>query len=183
MADMTFNTVAGQTVGREMLIVYLNTGTSDTPVWSAIGKRVEDSSAEYDWGEESKTDIFGNIYTTMKKPTITQTFDPCELDAGDKAQQKIWNLGVKDQNAQALANMDMLMVHLYAGTANTAVFAERYSSCALKPSSLGGEGGGNIGMPIDVTFGGTRTTGTAAIGEGGAVTFTPESKSNREGQK
>lgn len=173
MADLTFNTQAGQTVDRALLILYLNTGENSSPEWSPIGKRVEDSSEEYDWGEESKTDIFGNIYTAMKKPTITQTFDPCELDASDEAQVKIWNLAIKDQNAQALSNMDMLVVHLYAGTANTAVFAERYSSCSVKPSGLGGEGGGNIGMPIDVTFGGTRTIGTAAVSNG-TVTFTAD---------
>lgn len=173
MADLTFNTTAGQTVAREMLIAYLNVGEAATPEWAPIGKRVEDSSEEMDWGEETKKDIFGDTYTTLKKPTITQTFDPCELDAADLAQQKIWNLAVKDQDAQALANQDMLIVHLYAGTADSAVFAERYSSCAVKPSSLGGEGGGNIGMPIDITYGGTRTVGKAAIADG-EVTFTPE---------
>lgn len=173
MADLTFNTTAGQTVAREMLIAYLNVGETATPEWAPIGKRVEDSSEEMDWGEETKKDIFGDTYTTLKKPTITQTFDPCELDAADLAQQKIWNLAVKDQDAQALANQDMLIAHLYAGTAATAVFAERYSSCAVKPSSLGGEGGGNIGMPIDITYGGTRTVGKAAIDDG-EVTFTPD---------
>lgn len=171
MADLTFNTTAGQTVDRALLILYLNTGTGETPVWSPIGKRVEDSSAEYDWGSETKTDIFGEVYTTLKKPTITQTFDPCELDSGDVAQLKIWNTAIKDQDASALANMDMLLVHAYAGTANTAVFAERFASCSVLPSGLGGEGGGSVGMPIDVTFGGTRTTGTAAI-SGKTVTFT-----------
>lgn len=170
MAELTFNTPSGQTVAREMLIAYLNTGETESPTWSAIGKRVEDSSEEMDWGEETKKDIFGDTYTTLKKPTITQTFDPCELDASDKAQQMIWNLAVKDQNAQALASQDMLIVHLYAGTANTAVFAERYAACSIKPSSLGGEGGGSIGMPIDVTYGGTRTVGTASISDG-TVTF------------
>lgn len=173
MADLTFNTTAGQTVDRALLILYLNTGTGETPVWSPIGKRVEDSSAEYDWGSETKTDIFGEVYTTLKKPTITQTFDPCELDGGDAAQLKIWNTAIKDQDAAALANMDMLLVHAYAGTASTAVFAERYSSCSVLPSGLGGEGGGTVGMPIDVTFGGTRTTGTAAI-SGKTVTFTAD---------
>lgn len=173
MADYTFNTTPGQTVARELLIAYLNTGTNSEPVWSPIGKRVEDSSAEYDWGEETKQDILGRTWGTMKKPVITQTFDPCELDAGDDAQKKIWDLAVVKQDAQALANMDMLIVHLYAGTANTAVFAERYESCMIKPSGLGGEGGGNIGMPIDVTYGGKRTVGTAAVSNG-TVTFTPE---------
>ena len=173
MADMTFITTAGATIARKLLILYLNTGTSESATWSPVGKRVEDSSAEYDWGEESKQDIFGETYTTMKTPVIKQTFDPCELDAGDTAQLKIWNAAIKDQDVSALENMDMLVVHAYAGTADTAVFAERYSACAVKPSGIGGAS--NIGMPIDVTFGGKRTTGTAAISSAGAVTFTAES--------
>lgn len=171
--DMTFNTASGETVARELLVAYLNTGDSSTPKWSPVGKRVEDSSIEMDWSIESKTDIFGKTYTNGKKAVKTQTFDPCELDAGDEAQLKIWNTAIKDNNVNALCNMDMLIVHLYAGTANTAVFAERYDSCAVVPTSLGGEGGGNIGMPIEVTYGGTRTVGTASI-SGGTVTFSPE---------
>ena len=168
--DLTFNTTAGQTVGREMLIAYLNTGESGTPTWSPIGKRVEDSSIVFDWQTETKVDIFGDTYTTGKKATKTQTFDPCELDGADEAQQKIWNLAIKENNVNALLNQDMLIVHLYAGTANTAVFAERYSACSVLPTGLGGEGGGSIGMPIEVTYGGTRTTGTASI-SGATVTF------------
>ena len=76
MADMTFNTTAGQTVDRKLLLLYLNTGSESSPTWSVIGKRVEDSSMEFDWGDESKKDILGDTYTTMQKPTITQTFDP-----------------------------------------------------------------------------------------------------------
>ncbi len=166
MADYTFTTEAGQTVKRELLIAYLNTGTAEAPVWSPVGKRVEDSSAEYDWGTESKRDILGAVYGTMKKPTITQSFDPCELDKGDAAQQKIWKLAIVDQDAQALANMDMMIAHMYAG------FAERYSSCMIEVASEGGEGGGNIGMPINVTYGGERTIGSAAVGTNGTVTFT-----------
>lgn len=176
MADYEFNTTEGQTIDRALLIAYLNTGTSSSPTWSPIGKRVEDSSQEFDWSEETKQDILGSTYTTMKKPVITQTFDPCELDAGDEAQKKIWNLAIVKQDNNALANMDMLIVHLYAGTANTAVFAERYESCAIKPTGLGGEGGGSIGMPIDVTYGGKRTIGTASV-SAGTVTFTPASAS------
>lgn len=170
MADLEFNTTPGQTVGREMLIAYLNTGESGTPTWSPIGKRVEDSSIEFDWQTETKVDIFGDTYATGKKATKTQAFDPCELDGADEAQQKIWNLAIKENNVNALLNQDMLIVHLYAGTANTAVFAERYSACSVLPTGLGGEGGGSIGMPIEVTYGGTRTTGTASI-SGATVTF------------
>lgn len=174
MADLTFNTTAGQVVKRELLIAYLNTGSSSTPVWSAIGKRVEDSSMELDWSEETKNDILGQTYTTLKKPTITQTFDPVELDASDDAAVAIWNKAIKDQDYAALAAMDLLIVHFYAGTAATP-FAERYSACAVRPTGLGGEGGGSVGMPFDVTYGGTRTVGTAAKDSStGVVTFTPD---------
>ena len=173
MADLEFNTASGQTVDRELLIAYLNTGTTSAPVWSPLGSRVTDSSMEYDWREESNKDILGTTRSTMKKPIIAQTFDPCDLDAGDAAVLKIWNLAVKEQNVSALTNQDMLIVHLYAGTKDTAAFAERYSACMVKPSSLGGEGGGFVGMPMDVTYGGTRTVGTAAV-SAGTVTFTAD---------
>ena len=64
MADLTFNTVPGETVDRAFLVLYLNTGEEGTPAWSPIGKRVEDSSEEYDWGEESKTQPLRLSYIT-----------------------------------------------------------------------------------------------------------------------
>ena len=175
-SDLTFNTPAGQTVARELLIAYLNVATETpetTPEWAPIGRRVEDSSIEMDWSTETKVDIFGDTYNTGKKATKTQTFDPWELDGSDKVQKKICNPAITDNNVNALLNQDMLIVHLYAGTADTAVFAERYSACSVLPTGLGGEGGGSIGMPVEVTYGGTRTTGTAAV-TGGKVTFTAD---------
>lgn len=171
----TFNTTPGETIARELLIAYLNTGTSMSPVWSPLGKRTTDSSEEFDWGEETSQDILGETYTSMKKPTITQTFDPWDLDGGDAAQQKIHQLAVIEQNAQALTNQDMMIAHFYTtdSGANAGSFAERYSSCMVKPSGLGGEGGGNIGMPVDVTYGGARTVGTVTKSSSGTVTFTP----------
>lgn len=168
MAEYTWTTPAGQAVSRELLIACLNTGTTDKPVWSIIGKRVEDSSEEYDWSTESKKDILGDTYGTMKKPIITQSFEPCEMDSGDTAQQKIWQLAVVEQDAMALCALDMLIVHSYAG------FAERYESCMVEVTGLGGEGGGSAGMPITVTFGGTRTKGSATKSADGTITFTAE---------
>ena len=171
--DLTFNTPSGQTIARELLIAYLNTGTAAAPVWSPLGKRVEDSSTELDWENEISRDILGATHGTLKKPKITQTFEPCDLDGGDAAQVKIWNLAVRDQDAQALAAQDMLIVHFYAGE-EVSPFAERYTGCMIEITGLGGEGGGNIGMPFEVTYGGERITGTASLGTGRAVTFTPD---------
>lgn len=171
MADVTFNTPEGQTIDRELLIAYLNTGSKEAPVWSAIGKRVEDSSEEMDWGQESKQDILGNTFTTMKKPIISQTFDPIPLDAGDAAAVKMWNLAIKDHDAQALANQDMMIGHFYA-TSGEAKFAERYDSCAIAVTGIGGEGGGTLGITSEVTYGGNRTLGTVSRGSNGTIEFT-----------
>ena len=171
MADLTFNTPQGQTIARELLIAYLNTGTEASPVWSPLGKRVEESSTEWDWESDTVRDILGATYGTLKKPKISQTFEPCDLDGADAAQLKLWNLAVKDQDAQALANLDMLLVHFYAGESATP-FAERFPSSMVEVTGLGGEGGGNLGMPITVTFGGTRTTGTASKAQDGTITYT-----------
>ena len=172
MADLEFSTASGQTIARELLIAYLNTGTTSAPVWSAIGKRVEDSTAEMDWSQDSKRDILGNTFTTMKKPTITQTFDPIPLDAGDAAAVKLWNLSVKDHDAQALSNQDMLIAHFYA-TSGQAKFAERYSGCAVAVTSIGGDGGGDLDIATEITYGGDRTLGTVSKGDSG-VTFTAD---------
>ena len=170
MADYEFNTAEDQPIGRDLLMLFLNTGTKDAPVWSPIGKRVEDSSMDLDWQRESKKDIFGNTFNTMKKPIKSQGFEPWELANGDVAQKKIWFLAFVEENAQALCSQDTLLVHGYAGTKNTAVFAERNDACSIEVTGLGGAGGGNVGMPITVTFGGNRTTGTAALVDG-VVTF------------
>lgn len=169
MAETTFNTPSGNPIARKMLVACLNVGTSEMPEWAILGRRVEDSSMEFDWGEESTTDILGETRTTYKEPTITQTFDPWTLDSSDKAQQKVWEQSIKNHDTGAMANNDMLIIHKYVGTADTAMDAERYTACAIMPSSLGGSA--TVDMPIDVTYGGTRTIGTVAISDG-TITFT-----------
>lgn len=168
MSTKTINTTEGQTINRKLQILALNTGSSTTAVWSVIGKRTEDSSAEYDWQSESVKDILGNTWNTLKEPIITQSFDPVKLDSGDAAAVDIWEKAIRDQDAQALAALDMLVIHLYADG-----FAERYSACMVDVTSLGGAGGGDISMPFTVTFGGERTLGSASI-SAGVITFTAD---------
>ena len=167
------NTPTGQTVARKTYVVYGNTKTYAEPEWSSIGKRVEDSSAEMNWNVSSSKDILGNTFSEMTEPVVSQTFDPCKIDSEDVFQQKLLNLAIVQQNAQALANQDLLRVHTYLVDEEGNAFAERYPASSIAPSSYGGEGGGSMGLPIDITFGGTREVGTAKV-EGGKVVFTPD---------
>ncbi len=171
-----FTTASGQTIAREMLIAYINTAasTASSPTWSPLGAWVEDSSLEYDWGEETTQDILGVTHATMKKPVVTQTFDPSMLTNGDAAIKAIWDDAIVAQNVQALSAKDILIAHIYAG------FGERYSACMVKPVSLGGEGGGNVSMGYEVTYGGTRTIGAVSV-TAGVPTFTPETSGGSGG--
>ena len=175
--EYDFSTPAGQTIARETLIAYLNTGTGSSATWSPLGARTEDSSVEYDWNAEKYKDILGKTYGSLRKPTLTQAFDPARITNGDAALHMIWQLAVVEQNTQALANMDMLIVHLYSTDSDTTTpksFAERYSACTVNPTGLGGEGGGDLNMPYEVTYGGDRTLGKATVSTAGVVTFTAD---------
>jgi hypothetical protein len=165
------NTTSGQTVARELLILCLNTSSTSTPTWSPVGKRVTESDVEYNWNDSTEQDILGDTYTQMRKPIMKESFDTYYPDSGDAAGVAIINDAVVNHDAQALCNKDVLLVHAYLGTA-AAPWVERYPSSAIKPTKLGGEGGGNLVMAFDVTFGGTRTTGTAARNATtGVITF------------
>lgn len=177
MADLSFSTTEGQTIDRELLICYLNTGSASSPVWSAIGNRVNDSSMDFDWSDSSEKDILGVTHSSMKKPIITQAFDPLPLDAGDPAAVKLWNLAIKDQDVAALTAMDVMVGHYYVNN-STANWAERYGGSMIKVTGLGGEGGGQIEMPIEVTYGGTRTLGKVTKTAAGVVTFTADGATN-----
>jgi hypothetical protein len=171
----TIFTDAGKTIAREYLLAYLNTGTDSTPVWSLIGKRVEGSEESIDWSMEQHSDIIGESYTTAKKAKISQEFSPVLLDGGVAAYNKIWEIAIRDQDAQALCNQDCLIVHKYANDGQTTpkLFAERYKSCAIDVTALGGDGGAEISMPFTVNYGGERILGGATISSG-TVTFTPD---------
>lgn len=173
MADLAFNTSTNATIERELLLCYLNTGTGSSATWSPLGKRVAESAEEIDWGAETSRDVLGNTYTELKKPVITQTFEPWNITKGDAAAEYLWNKAIREQDYSALASCELLIVHCYAGTSGTAMFAEKYDACAIAATGLGGAGGGAISMPIGVTYGGNRVVGTAAISSG-TVTFTAE---------
>lgn len=171
----TISTPAGETVDRKLYVVYGNTGTYEEPKWHPIGKRVEDSSAENDFSDETVQDVLGGVYGTMKAPIITQEFDPCPIDSGDEYQAMLVKLLVIDQDVRKLANQDLLRVHLYLQDEQGNAFAERYPSSMVKPNGPGGEGGGNLTLPTSITFGGVREKGTAKVTAEGVV-FTADTE-------
>lgn len=163
----------GVSATREMMIAFLNTGTADAPVWSAMGTKVTESSVEYDWGIETITDILGVSHAKASTAEMTQSFDDSEIVGGDAVMNHLLDLAIVQKNAALLVNQDMLLVHTYLKDESGNAFAERYPASAVVPTTVGGEGGAALVSTIDVTYGGARAVGSAKVSDG-TVTFTPE---------
>lgn len=163
----------GISAARETLVTYLNTGTKDAPVWSAMGAKVTDSSIEYDWGLESSTDILGVTRSKAKSAKQTQSFAGNEIVGGDAVMNHLLDIAVVQKSAELVVAQDVLIVHTYLQDETGKAFAERYPTSAVVPTTRGGEGGGPLVSDINVEYGGERSVGTAAVADG-VVTFTPD---------
>lgn len=172
-AKYTIATAAGVSATREMLITYLNTGTPDEPVWSAMGHKVTDSNIEYDWSTETTTDILGVTSTSAKTAQMSQTFSGNEVVGGDAVMNHLADLAIVQKNAALLTHQDCLIVHTYLKDSEGNAFAERYTASTVIPTTNGGEGGGMLVSNISVNYGGDRVVGSASVKDG-TVTFTPD---------
>ena len=161
----------GEAASRNLMIAYLNTGTAEAPAWSAMGSTVEDSAVEYDYSQESKTDILGVTRTTAKSPKLKQSFSGGNLLAGDAVLNHILDINVVRRNVAEALNQDCLIVHLYLTDDQEQAFAERWNSSSVLLTSNGGAGGDMMASDIDVSYGGEREVGTATVNNG-VVTFT-----------
>lgn len=177
MAENTYTIAGGngKRATRELLVTYLNTGTYESPAWAPLGRTSSDSSIERDWSVDTKTCIYGDVFTSAKKPTKTQSFSDNDIIAGDKVQNHLLNIAVVKEDVSEIVNQDVLIAHLYLTDSADKPFAERYPSSAVVMTTTGGEGGGMLVTDIDVTYGGVRETGTIS-NTGGTVTFTADGK-------
>mgnify|MGYP000239484248 FL=1 len=151
---------SGESPLREQIVTYLNTTASEQPVWSPMGRTVEDSSIDADYSEDSKTDIFGTVWNSAKKPKREQEFSDSNLLAGDAVMNRVLDLCIVQQNMAELQNQDCLVVYLFLQDSSGKAFAERYPDSTVLMTSIGGPGGEKAVTGIKVSYGGERVTCT-----------------------
>lgn len=125
-----------------------------------MGRTVEDSSIDADYSEDSKTDIFGTVWNSAKKPKREQEFSDSNLLAGDAVMNRVLDLCIVQQNMAELQNQDCLVVYLFLQDSSGKAFAERYPNSTVLMTSIGGPGGEKAVTGIKVSYGGERVTGT-----------------------
>lgn len=178
-----FSATAERTVARKELVAYLNTGTSETPEWTAIGWHCTDSSMSVEVDTDTQKDILGNVFTNASTPELTQDFDPLPIRQGtsagaDKLQQLLHDQWMSQDFSKTY---DTLIVYLYAGegtpgTAQCKYDAHRFPASTITPGDFGGSAEDPLNRPITVYYGGTVEVGTATINpDTGVVAFTKAS--------
>lgn len=171
MAEATaFNLESGIEAKRKTLYTCVNVGTTETPVWQLIGSGVEDSSIEYNLDKTKVTDILGITTTKVNKTEPTQSLTPFTLEGGNELQLQLYNHYRNDRFAE-LSQYEVMLVHGYVGTEDTAMEAELHADCTISVESLGGSA--YVDMPITIDLSNDKTLGTAALAAG-VFTFTPE---------
>ena len=170
----------GSTAKREAFSLWYNstisgTGTASTPSWDLVGYKLESADMNIDYEtDETKKDILGNTFVELAGPKRTFDLSAWNIVQGSAIQVDVMNaLRYENQGGVAFLESggDFCLVHHYAGTSGSAMLAERWKGCSIKPGRLGGDGGGNLTTDITVVMGGDKEIGTAAIASG-VMTFT-----------
>ena len=170
MADATeFNLADGIEAQRKLLYTLVNVGTSETPVWQLVGAGIEDSSIEYNTDKTKTTDILGLTHTKVNRTEPTQSLTPYTVVGGDALQVKLYNQ-MRNQEYAEMSDYEVLIVHGYVGTADTAMESELHAGCTISIDSVGGSS--YVDMPITIDFSNEKTLGTTAVAAG-VFTFTP----------
>lgn len=167
----------GDSAKREHLSLWYNSricknGTLTNPQWILVGYKLTSSDMDIEFEtDETKKDILGHTFNTLAG--AKRSFDLSDWDVvqGCDLQVDVTNALRYEQTSYLESGGDFCVVHHYAGAKDTAMLAERWKACGMKPTRQGGDGGGNLTMDIAVVMSGDKEIGTAAISNGN-LTFT-----------
>lgn len=156
-------------IKRSLLATFLNTGTSEEPVWSLIGDGVTEQTISYNPQTNDETYINQNSGVTdveSYKPTIS---NPMTAMKGDEVFEYVDNLRIKRAVLDESVT-EILIVYLYK-TATTGAYPAERNRCGIQIDDFGGAGGESAKLNFTVNLQGDATHGT----------FNPSTKTFTEG--
>lgn len=155
-------------VRRKYLAHYVNVGTTEAPSWEILGYKVEDASVEFNWEEETVTDITGTTYKSITKSEPTLTLDGYIMNTNSEFLDKLAKTAIRDAYNE-FSSYEILTVYYWltkAGTGETSTqyLAKIEKDCNITPSSIGGQGYVRISPTITLSNKATWGTVSQAIG-------------------
>lgn len=160
--------MTAEKVKRSKVAIFLNTGTSTTPVYSLIGEGVTEQTINYNPQTSEETYINQDSGTTSiesYKPTIPT---PMTALSGDAVFDFVDNIRVS-RAVLSDAEADLVIVYLYK-SATAGKYPAEKNACSIQIDDFGGPGGESakinftlnlIGDAVQGTFDPTAKTFTA----------------------
>lgn len=156
-------------VKRSQLAAFLNTGTTETPVWSLIGKGVTGQTIGYNPQTNTEQYIHEDSATTSVDSYQVNIPTPQTAYAGDPVFDYVDNL--RQQRAIGTdAETDVLIVYLYTQSP----YKAEKCRAAIQIDDFGGDGGASVVLNYTINLNGDPELGTVVITDGVPV-FTPDS--------
>lgn len=158
-------------VERKYLAHYVNIADkvaegTQTYNWELLGYKVADASVEFNWDEETVTDITGATYKTIKKSEPEMTLDGYIINKKSTFLEKLTKKAIRNAYTE-FADNDILTVYFWLSK-DGKYLAKMEKGCSIVPSSIGGEG--NVGITPVITFSNKATFGSVDKGVGTAGT-------------
>lgn len=155
-------------IKRKYLAHYVNTGTTTTAKWEILGYKVEDASVEFNWEEETVTDITGATYKSITKSEPTLTLDGYIMNTKSTFLDTISKIAIRDAYNE-FSNFEILSVYYWltkegTGESSTTYLAKKEENCNIVPTSIGGQGYVRISPTITLSNKATWGTVSQAIG-------------------
>ena len=157
----SFNLATNRRAERKLLITCVEwnelVGTTPTQVREIVGKRITESSIEYNPDIVTENDILGNTYTDVNKTQPEQSLDPFTIIGGSKLAELLNDI----RKRNALAELNQFTVYVitaFVGNSSTGYDAEKHVDCTITYDSFGGED--NVDFPITIHLSNNITTGT-----------------------
>lgn len=122
-----------------------------------LGKRVEDSSIEFNADISTVTDILGITYTDVNKTEPQQSFDPFNIIGGSDLASYLTEAALSNDITKYNNVFNVYIITAFIGS-SSAYFAVKHTGCSIIPTSIGGDA--YVTMPIEVHYSNNITVGT-----------------------
>lgn len=142
---------------RKLLMSFLNTGTTASPIWSLIGNGVTEQTISYNPQTSDETYIHqdtGETDVDSYKPTVN---NPMTAIKGDEVFEYVDDIRIKRKVLSECVT-EILFVYLYKDETTDGYPAER-NTCGVQIDDFGGEGGGKLKLNFTVNLQGDPTHG------------------------
>jgi hypothetical protein len=123
-----------------------------------LGRRVEDSSIEFNPDIQTSTDILGITYSDVNKTEPQQALDPAYIMGGSDLSAYLTD-AMLSNNIQAYnGKFTVYIIAAFIGDSTNGYKAVKHSGCSIIPTSIGGDS--YVAMPLEIHYSNDITVGT-----------------------